>query len=393
MDYYQKHYSLVRMCLIFNGLFRIFGLIMPSNILHKLSIVSILAVLSSCTLTRLVIYNYDGLKDYRKFSSRPLTCDSIRFTFQKFEKGQANVNFEFNNELITPFEDFLEAQKTLAFLIIQNDTILYENYFRGYEKTFIIPAFSMVKSFLSILIGCAIDEGLIKSVDEPVTNYLPELKDNGFDQVTLEHLLQMTSGIKNREGNIYYLGDLYYGRNLWKIMSKLELEKKPGTEFRYLNVNSQLLGFVLERALNGKSVTQYMQEKLWQPMEMEYDASWSIDSKKYGMEKTYCCLNACARDFAKIGRLYMDKGNWNGRQIVSEEWVESSLKIDTACGSPEYYQYMWWLPSSRGDFMAAGKRGQFIYVNPSKNLIIVRLGKESGEVQWDDLFMQLASNL
>jgi CubicO group peptidase (beta-lactamase class C family) len=234
---------------------------------------------------------------------------------------------------------------------------------------------------------------LIKSVDEPVTNYLPELKENGLDQVTIEHLLQMTSGIEKREGNIYYLGELYYGRNLWKSISKLELEKKPGTEFRYLNVNSQLLGFVLERALNGKSVTQYMQEKLWQPMEMEYDASWSIDSKKYGMEKTYCCLNACARDFAKMGKLYMDKGRWNGRQIVSEKWVESSLKIDTAYGSPEYYQYMWWLPSSRGDFMAAGKRGQFVYVDPSKELIIVRLGKESGDIKWHDLFMQLASDL
>jgi CubicO group peptidase (beta-lactamase class C family) len=125
---------------------------------------------------------------------------------------------------------------------------------------------------------------------------------------------------------------------------------------------------------------------------MEYDASWSIDSKKHGMEKTYCCLNACARDFAKIGRLYMNKGNWNGTQIVSEEWVEKSLAIDTADGSPEYYQYMWWLPSNRGDFMAAGKRGQYVYVNPSKNIIIVRLGKKTGDMEWQDLFMRLASD-
>jgi CubicO group peptidase (beta-lactamase class C family) len=366
---------------------------MLSKFFQRLLIISFLVAMSSCTLTRLVIYNYDDVKDYRKFSSRALISDSIKFTFQKFENGQAPIDFKFNNELITPFEGFLEAQKTLAFLIIQNDTILYENYFRGYEQASIVPAFSMVKSFLSILTGCAIDEGLIKSVDDPVTNYIPELKDNGFDNLKIENLLQMTSGVESREGNIYYLGNLYYGRDLWKIMTKLKLANQPGTEFRYLNVNAQLLGFVLERALNGKSLTQYMQEKLWQPLEMEYDASWSLDSKKHGMEKTYCCLNACARDFAKIGRLYLNKGNWNGKQIVSEEWVENSLKIDTANASPEYYQYMWWLPSDNGDFMAVGKRGQYVYVNPSKKLIIVRLGKDAGDIQWKDLFMQLASNL
>ena len=110
------------------------------------------------------------------------------------------------------------------------------------------------------------------------------------------------------------------------------------------------------------------------------------------MEKTFCCINASARDFAKIGRLYLDKGNWNGKQIVSEDWVSHSVKIDTTNGRAINYQYMWWLLTSHGDFMAAGKRGQYVYVNPSKNLVIVWLGRKSGDVDWATLFMNLASN-
>jgi CubicO group peptidase (beta-lactamase class C family) len=150
------------------------------------------------------------------------------------------------------------------------------------------------------------------------------------------------------------------------------------------------LGLVLERALNGKTVSTYLQEKIWTPLGMEYDASWSIDKKKNGLEKTFCCLNACARDFAKIGRLYLNKGNWNGKQIVSQKWVEESTKIDISEGSYEGYQYQWWLPSRTGEFMAQGILGQFIYVNPSKNIIIVRMGEDYGTIDWYDLFSLLS---
>jgi CubicO group peptidase (beta-lactamase class C family) len=122
---------------------------------------------------------------------------------------------------------------------------------------------------------------------------------------------------------------------------------------------------------------------------MEYDASWSIDKKNEGTEKFFCCINARARDFAKIGRLYLNKGNWNGKQIVSEKWVEESTKIDTTGGGATYYKYQWWLPSATGDFMAEGILGQFIYVNPSRNIVIVRMGKSHGRVSWQHLFTLL----
>lgn len=363
-----------------------------SNLLRILMIFSILGSLTSCTIIKLVIYNTEDINDYKKFPSRNLRNDSIRFTFEtSVNQKTPSLPESIKDENLT-FEEFLKTHETIAFLIIQNDSVIYENYFTGYEKASVVPSFSMAKSILSILTGCAIDDGLIKSVNEPVTNYLPELKENGFDKVKIKHLLQMTSGIENKERNLIYLGKVYYGRNLWKIISKLKLDKEPGSEFNYLNENAQLLGFVLERALNGKTLTQYFQEKLWQPLGMEYDGSWSIDRKKNGTEKTFCCINACARDFAKIGRLYLNDGNWNGKQIVSREWVTNSLQSDTTDGSIAYYHYMWWLPTSRGDFMARGSKGQYVYVYPSKNLIIVRLGKNTGQIDWWNFFINLTSN-
>src|SRR5690606_8044980 len=132
---------------------------------------------------------------------------------------------------------------------------------------------------------------------------------------------------------------------------KLKLKREPGQEFEYVSGNTQLLGLILERALKTKTVSNYLEEKLWKPLQMEYDASWSIDRKKNGLEKTFCCINARARDYAKIGRLYLNKGKWNGQQIVSQPWIDKSTKSSGSPGSVPYYQYQWWLPSKNGDFL------------------------------------------
>ena len=345
-------------------------------------------LLTSCQLGRFVFYNFADIKDHKKFQSRPLTAATSPFNFQITNKGKFPK--ELNN---IPFDKYLEDNKTVAFLIIKNDTIQYEKYFKGYDKESIVPSFSMAKSVTSILIGCAIDEGLIKSVDEPITSYIPELKKNGLDKVTIKHLLQMTSGIKFNESYINPFGDaasFYYGLNLRKEIGKMKLKTEPGKKFEYVSGNTQLLGLVLERSLKDKTITSYLQEKIWTPLEMEYDASWSIDRKKNGLEKTFCCLNARARDFAKIGRLYKNKGDWNGKQIVSQKWVEESTKLDTSEGSANFYQYQWWLPTPNEDFMAEGILGQFVYVNPKKDLIIVRLGKNEGKADWWTIFTSLA---
>mgnify|MGYP003674323796 FL=1 len=361
--------------------------------------------LSSCKVGRFFVYNFADINDHKKFPSRDIKKGATKFQFPIAEKGkvpkeilqygrptknQSSTSPPLESKMISfEFEQLLEDSKTVAFLIIKNDTIQYEKYWGKYDESSIVPSFSMAKSITSILIGCAIDDKLIKSVNEPITNYIPELKENDFDKVTIENLLQMTSGIKFNESYINPFGDaatFYYGTNLRKAIKKMKLEIEPGERFAYSSGSAQLLGLVLERALKNKTISSYLEEKIWQPLEMEFDASWSLDRKKNGLEKTFCCINARARDYAKIGRLYLNKGKWNDKQIVSENWVAQSTKVDTTNNSVKRYQYQWWLPSQTGDFFAQGILGQFIYVNPKKNLIIVRLGKGLGFADWKTAF-------
>lgn len=349
---------------------------------------------SSCQVSRFIFYNFADIKDYKKFPSRTLTNDSIIFHFSKSNNEYAPGLIIINEKNIS-FDKYLESNKTVAFLIIQNDTIKYEKYFNGYDKTSITTSFSVAKSITSILIGCAIKEGSIKSIDEPIINYIPELKNKNLDNVTIKHLLQMTSGIKFNESYFNPFSDaaiFYYGRNLRRSIAKLKYKTEPGKKFEYNSGNAQLLGLVLERSLKTKTVTQYFQEKLWKPLGMEYDGSWSIDKNNNGIEKTFCCINARANDFAKIGRLYLNKGNWNGKQIVPENWIYESTKIDTTNGSKWYYQYQWWITNKKGNYMAQGFLGQFIYVCPSKNLIIVRMGKKEGKIEWWKFLNSIADN-
>ncbi|WP_052593952.1 serine hydrolase [Aureispira sp. CCB-QB1] len=356
------------------------------SIAHCCLFILLLITLDSCTLGRFVFYNFADIQDHKKFPKRVLEKPTTSFSFEKRPNKEGAK--------IDSLEAMLAKNKTVAFMVIKNDTIIYENYFNKYEEASIVPSFSMAKSVLSILIGCAVDDGLIQSIEEPMTNYVPELKQNGFEKVTIKHLLQMTSGLNFNEGYFNPFGHVatfYYGLNLRKNMSKLTLKQSPGKSMEYVSGNTQLLGWVLERALKGQSITNYLQEKIWNPLGMEYDASWSIDKKKNGMEKTFCCLNARARDFAKIGRLYLNEGNWQGQQIVSKNWVHQSTRYDFSDGAARDYQYQWWIPSRYGDFMAQGILGQYIYVNPQKNLIIVRLGKNYGKVNWTDFFMSIAA--
>lgn len=362
---------------------------MKSSKQHFLSILSVAIVailVSSCTMGRFVWYNFADINDHKIFPYR--TVEKPEASFHFYKRDTAVVPKEITiGKKDYDFERYIKDNQTVAFMVIRNDTILYENYWSDYDETSIVPSFSVAKSVTSILIGCAIEDGLIQSVDEPITKYIPELKSKEFEKVTIEHLLQMTSGLKFNEGYFNPFGEVatfYYGRNLKKTSYKLKLKRAPGEKFEYVSGNAQLLGLVLEKALNGKTISDYLEEKLWEPLGMEYDATWSLDQKD-GIEKTFCCLNARARDYAKIGRLYLNKGNWNGEQLVPEEWVERSTEIDSSNGSSKNYQYQWWLPTSNGDYMAQGILGQYVYVNPKSNVIIVRLGKNSGNANWRNI--------
>ena len=350
------------------------------------AIIILLFTLSSCKVGRFVWYNFADITDHKVFPSREIRMDSSEvFHFKNGEYEKLDLKISNGDS----FKDYLKKNKTVAFLVIHNDSIKYENYFNNYNKESIVASFSMAKSFTSFLIGCAIEDKYINSVNDPVTQYIPELKKNGFDSVTIENLLQMTSGLNFNESYFNPFGHaatFYYGKKLKKSSLKLKLKNEPNKTTEYVSGNTQLLGMILDRVLKEKTISQYLEEKMWKQIGMEYNATWSIDKSKNGIEKTFCCINARAIDFAKFGRLYLNKGNWEGNQIISRDWVDQSTKIDTSRGSEDYYQYQWWIPNTEGDFTAEGILGQFIFVSPSENLIIVRLGEKYGNVNWVNLF-------
>jgi hypothetical protein len=376
-------------------------------------------------LYRCIVWGNSDIDDYKRFTSHPIQNGSSVFYFQKdlekeriFASKFRTIQYTYQGRTITdPLENLLQSTETTAFIVIQDDVLLYENYFNGYNRDSINTSFSMAKSFDSALIGIAIDEGYIKSVDEPITNYIPELRNKGFQNVTIRDLLTMTSGIKYKEGLLLWGDDTktYYATNLRSMaLNEVTMKEEPGKFFWYNNFNPILIGMILERATH-KSVSQYLEEKIWKPLGMEFPASWSTDSKEHDFEKMESGINARAIDFAKFGRLFLHKGNWEGKQIISEHWVVESTRPNQV-ENPEYYKYydndplkiffraengyykyFWWgyrRNDTNYDFFAMGKYGQFIYVSPEKNLIIVRNGKDWGKVDsWQKIFFDIAAKL
>jgi CubicO group peptidase (beta-lactamase class C family) len=360
-------------------------------------------------LTRTIFWGESDYRDHEKFPARTIHNGPPT---SRFDQSPENNAYASQIEAIAntyndgSFEDYLESSGTTAFLVIHNDELLYERYFDGYDETSLQTSFSMAKSFASALVGIAIDEGDIKSVNEPITNYLPELleQDKRFSQITIRDLLTMSSGIKYEEG-----GDLpwseeaddtktYYSTDLRELaLENCQVEGEPGEYFEYNNYNPLLVGMILERA-TGMSVSRYLQEKLWKPLGMEADGSWSLDSTSSGFEKMESGVNARARDFARFGMLFAKEGNWEDEQLISRGWVEESTRADTSTDPSQDYQYFWWVdtPDGKDHFSARGKYGQYIYVAPERDLVIVRLGKEEGEQghgYWIDLFEELATKL
>jgi len=305
-------------------------------------------------------------------------------------------------------DEFLEETGTEAFLVIQGDAVLYERYFNGYGHDSQLYTFSVAKSFVSALVGVAVGEGLIGSVDDPVTRYVPELadRDERFSSITLRHLLSMSSGLRLEE-RIGPWGDeaqTYYDPNLRRVaLEESEVVGPPGRDFVYNDFNPLLVGMVLERATGG-TPSAYLEAKLWRPLGMEADGSWSLDSTRRGFEKMTSGINGRAIDIAKLGVLYRDGGAWQGRQIVPRAWVEASTARTTRGDPSADYQYGWWTPrpGPAGDaFMALGILGQYIYVVPSRDVVIARFGTgygyghdlEAQEGTWPVLFGEIAARI
>ncbi|MGH1370711.1 MAG: serine hydrolase domain-containing protein [Cellvibrionaceae bacterium] len=282
-------------------------------------------------------------------------------------------------------DDFLAETGTNGLLILQNDEIKFEQYYQGHSAEGRHISWSMAKSFTSALLGVAVEEGHIDSILQSVTDYVPQLKGSGYDGVSIKDVMQMSSGVKFNED----YGDFYSDINrmgrifamngaLDDFIASLIREREPGTLNHYVSMDTQVLGMVLVAATN-RSITDYMEEKLWHKLGVEQNAYWLIDSK--GMEMAFGGLNASLRDYARFGRLYLNLGDWNGEQLVPRQWVLDSWTMDAPHLLPKEksaetglgwgYGYQWWIPSE-GEYLAVGVYNQFIYIKPDQNLVIVK---------------------
>jgi CubicO group peptidase (beta-lactamase class C family) len=363
---------------------------------------------------RAMVWQGSDAFDWQKFPSHPLNAARTAYHFEAAPDPRVA-------ELLGQLSDtddwdrFLEENHTQAFLVIQDGKILYENYFNNTQRDSIVTSFSVAKSFDSALIGIAIQEGYIHSVNDPITRYLPELgeRDSRFKEITIRHLLLMASGLEYESFRPLFLNSddiltTYYPDQRRLALENTKVVDPPGLYYRYNKYHPQLLGMILERT-TGMPVTSYLQTRIWDPLGMEYGGSWSVDSKASDFEKMETGVNARAIDFAKFGVLFLNGGSWQGHQVISKDWVNESTRPLFPPNYADYYsdwyellpgeghyKYMWYSLVREGDsydFAAEGDKGQFIYVSPQKKLVIVRNGIEYGipSEEWFQLFYEFAS--
>ena len=271
-----------------------------------------------------------------------------------------------------------EDSRSIAYLVIKNDSLLHESYFGGYDENSKTNSFSMAKSYVCALLGKAIMDGHIESLDQPVGDFFAEYKTGLASTVTVGDLASMASGsswVESYYSPFTITTKAYYGEELEKAILSLNTVKTPGQAFEYSSGDTQLLAMIIEKA-TGEKLYNYLSKSLWIPLESENDALWQVDSQKNDMVKAYCCIASNAKDFARLGRLYKDYGKWNGKKILDSAYVVKSINPRFA-KSPQY-GYGFWLNkiNDKSFFMMEGHLGQFVIVEPNDNLIIVRLGHE-----------------
>lgn len=379
--------------------------------------VAMSAIESPLYAWRVLAYGQSDTNDWQVFPERPIAAAAIPSSLPVAVGGVPElVNYPYGGALKTePLAQLLDRTDTKAFIVVWNDRIVLEAYPNS-TRDAVNTSFSTAKSIDSALIGAAIADGLIGSVDDPVIKYLPEIKGRGIDALTIRDLLMMNTGIRyvpNEELPFYMapFGDdarTYYSADMRRLALSVEAGPAPiGKAFRYNKVHPLLEGLILER-VTGMSVSKYLERRIWQPMGAEFSATWSLDSEQFGFEKMESGLNVRAIDFARFGEIFLHNGLWNGHQILPREWVAQS----TAPADPDprewqtfpnwpkvggYYGYHWWgLTNSDGsyDFMARGQYDQLIYVAPRKNVVVVRMGNQPDPaVDWGRIVQKMVDAL
>lgn len=382
-------------------------------VIRTLAFAIVALAISSCSIVRGL--STDGMYGPDIFSFENREVDTIAngeqtFLFPVGARADWIDTTHFYNaphqcDYMTYLEAFTKESTTQGLLIIHNDSIVYERYWGDFTADRMATIFSISKSITSLMCGIAVDDGYIRSIDDPVTDYLPELKsrDPRWQRLTIRHLLDMRSGLDFDDTydlnwkELRYLNAmarLNYGHNIPKQIQGLKFRCEPGTKHRYESMTAAILGVVIERA-SGKRFADYLSERVWKPLGMEHPAVVNIDSRKHDNAHTFGGISTTIHDLAKIGRLYLNNGMWDGKRIVSEDWIRQTVDCDS---SYHGYHFNWYninyedfaRPENSG-YYALGICEQVLYVNPYKNFIMVRIGlHNNGYTRIPVLFEQLS---
>ncbi|MCT8987618.1 serine hydrolase domain-containing protein [Shewanella phaeophyticola] len=331
----------------------------------------------------LIVNNFSHMKDV--FFNKKIVAQGKPFNFSEAPKPFP-ASFTYRDKIINS-EAFLARRATTALLVIKNDQITFEQYYLGTQSDDKRISWSMAKSFVSILFGMQVDAGNI-DIEKTVGFYLPELANSGYGNVKIKHVLQMSSGVKWNEDYHDFFSDinkmsrvLAIGGSLDQMTSELINESAPGEAFHYVSMDTHVISMILRR-VSGQSLVELIQQNLWNTIGMESDAFWLTDSQ--GAEFALGGLNVTTRDYARFGRLLLNNGEFNGKQIVSAQWIKAATTPEAEYLKPQAdklgYGYQIWLPpqAQQGEFFCVGVYGQYIYVNQQHNVVIVKNSADLG---------------
>ena len=328
------------------------------------------------------------------------------FQFLKEENVSLADGFRFKGGFY-PTEGFLEDTKTSALLVVKDDVIKYEKYFYGGDPQTLFSSNSMGKSFVSALMGIAVAEGAVESIEDPIGMYVPEFAGTDLESIPIRACLQMASGIDFNEDTDMSRFSMrtLMGTPSMKVIADHGVQEEPYTHRRYQSINTEILGQIIKNA-TGRSLAEYMEEKLWKRIGAEQDAYWTLSN---GTELAMGGLSVSLRDYARFARLYLNGGSFHGEQILTKEWVRDSMDVSAAYSRPGAnqdvynaigYGYQWWVPEGdRGEFMAIGVYGQWMYADPSRQIIIVKTSADPDFMSQDyelkhvDFFRAIAGGL
>jgi len=332
-----------------------------------------------------IIFGEKNCDDYKIFHSREIENGTPQAWKESENMNEGNI---LDNHRL-----FMEENETTAFLIVQNNEIVYEEYWEKYTQETFTNSFSMSNAIISILVGIAIDEGKILSENQKVGDFIPQFATGDLANISIKDLLTMSSGLNWNEtetGLTAPMTEIYYGADLKDVRETITAKSESGKNFEYQSINTQILAYIIQNA-TGMKVSHYAERNLWKKIGAENIAFWSLDHKQ-GDEKAFCCFNSTVRDFARIGQLILNLGKWNNTQIVSEKYLMQSIQpvgyiSDSKGQAMRYYGYHWWILHYKEYSIPFvwGEKGQFLFVIPEENAVVVRIGNHCSDKMVNDL--------